>query len=109
MPPFAPVIDRLIPITARAVAPLNVLLEYLIPFIKVGGICICMKGQEIVDEIKNSEYAIELLGGEIETIDEFCLPNSEMKRNIIIIRKIKNTDRRYPRKAGMPSKEPILF
>ena len=96
-------------VISRAVANLTTLVEYMLPLTKVGGICICMKGQEIVDEIKNSEYAIELLGGEIETIDEFCLPNSDMKRNIIIIRKIKNTDRKYPRKAGMPSKEPILF
>lgn len=96
-------------VISRAVANLTTLVEYMLPLTKIGGMCICMKGQEIVDEIKNSEYAIELLGGEIETIDEFCLPNSEMKRNIIIIRKIKNTDRKYPRKAGMPSKEPILF
>ena len=96
-------------VISRAVANLTTLAEYMLPLTKIGGMCICMKGQEIVDEIKNSEYAIELLGGEIETIDEFCLPNSDMKRNIIIIRKIKNTDRRFPRKAGMPSKEPILF
>lgn len=96
-------------VISRAVANLTTLAEYMLPLTKIGGMCICMKGQEIVDEIKNSKYAIELLGGEIETIDEFCLPNSDMKRNIIIIRKIKNTDRRFPRKAGMPSKEPILF
>lgn len=95
-------------VISRAVANLTTLVEYMLPLAKVGGICICMKGQEIVDEIKNSEYAIELLGGEIENIDEFYLPNSDMKRNIIIIKKIKNTNKKYPRKAGMPSKDPIV-
>ena len=92
---------------SRAVANLATLVEYMLPLVKVGGKCICMKGQDIKKEIKDSEIAIEILGGEIETIDEFCLPGTEMKRNILVIRKIKKTNNKYPRKAGIPLKEPL--
>ena len=80
---------------------------YLIPFIKVGGKCICMKGNEIEEELQQAKYAINELGGKIEKVDKFILPNSDMERNIIIIKKIKETPNRYPRKAGMPSKIPL--
>lgn len=92
---------------SRAVANLTTLVEYLLPFVKVGGKCICMKGQDIETEVRKSEIAIELLGGKIEKINEFCLPGTDMKRNIIVIRKIKETNNKYPRKAGIPSKEPL--
>ena len=94
--------------TSRAVASLNVLLEYLLPLVKVGGICICMKGSNIKEEIENSNKALEILGGNIEKIEEITLPNTDIKRNIIIVRKIKNTPNKYPRKAGIPSKEPLI-
>ncbi len=93
--------------TSRAVASLNILLEYMLPFVKVGGYCICMKGSNISDEIKASKKALEVLGGVIEKIDEFQLPNSDITRNIILIKKIKNTPNKFPRKAGTPSKDPI--
>lgn len=92
---------------SRAVAPLSTLVEYLLPLLKINGICICMKGSNIEEEIINSRKAIEILGGKIEKIEEFTLPNSEIKRNIIIIRKVKETPSKYPRKPGTPSKEPI--
>ncbi len=94
-------------VTARAVANLTTLSEYLMPISKVGGKCICMKGNEIKDEIKDSKNAINILGGKIEKIDEFNLPDSDISRNIIIVEKIKNTPNKYPRKAGIPSKEPL--
>ena len=94
-------------VTARAVANLTTLSEYLIPICKVNGKCICMKGNDIEDEIANSKNAINLLGGKIENIDYFELPNSDISRNIIIIDKFKNTPSKYPRKAGLPSKEPL--
>lgn len=94
--------------TSRAVASLNILLEYLLPLVKVGGICICMKGSNIKEEIENSTKALEILGGKIEKIEEITLPDSDIVRNIIIIRKVKNTPNKYPRKAGIPSKEPII-
>jgi 16S rRNA (guanine527-N7)-methyltransferase len=92
---------------SRAVAPLNVLVEYLLPFAKVNGMCICMKGSNTNEEIENSKNAIKLLGGKIETIEEFTLPNSDIKRTIIIVRKVAKTPSKYPRKPGTPSKEPI--
>ena len=94
--------------TSRAVANLNVLVEYLLPLVKVGGKCICMKGPNIEEEINGSKKAIEVLGGKIEKVEEFNLPDTDMKRTIIIIRKIKNTPAKYPRKPGTPSKEPII-
>lgn len=92
--------------TSRAVAPLNILLEYLLPLVKVGGKAICMKGSNI-EEIENAKNALEILGGKIEKIEEITLPNSDIKRNIIIVKKVKNTPLKYPRKPGTPSKEPI--
>ena len=94
--------------TSRAVASLNVLLEYLLPFVKVGGKCICMKGSNIKEEINSSKKALEILGGKIEKIEEITLPNTDMKRNIIIVKKVKGTPSKYPRKAGIPSKNPIV-
>ena len=93
--------------TSRAVAPLNILVEYLMPLVKKGGRCICMKGKDIKEELEISKKAINVLGGELEKVDEFYLPQSYIKRNIIIIRKMKDTPSKYPRKAGTPSKEPI--
>lgn len=92
--------------TSRAVAPLNILLEYLLPLVKIGGKAICMKGSNI-EEIENAKNALEILGGKIEKIEEITLPNSDIKRNIIIVKKVKNTPSKYPRKPGTPSKEPI--
>lgn len=94
--------------TSRAVAPLNVLVEYLLPLVKIGGKCICMKGSNAKEEIENSKKAINLLGGEIEKIEEFYLPDTDMARTIIIINKNSKTPEKYPRKAGTPSKEPII-
>jgi len=94
--------------TSRAVASLNVLLEYLLPLVKVGGFCICMKGANIQEELQNSKKALEILGGKIEKIEEITLPDSDNIRNIIIVRKIKSTPNKYPRKAGIATKEPII-
>jgi len=92
---------------ARAVANLSTLSEYLLPFVKIDGKMICMKGSEVEEELNNSKYAIKELGGEISLQDEFCLPDTDIKRNIIVIKKIKYTPKLYPRKAGLPSKEPL--
>ena len=92
---------------ARAVAPLNILLEYLMPFVKNGGKCLCMKGSNNKEEIKNSTKAIKELGGEIVETEEFFIPDTDIKRRIIEIKKIKEIPGKYPRKAGTPAKEPI--
>ena len=93
--------------TSRAVANLATLSEYLLPLVKVGGKVISMKGSLIQEELENSKNAIKILGGQLEKVDEFDLPNSDISRNIVLIDKIKNTPNRYPRKAGEPSKKPL--
>ena len=93
---------------SRAVANMSTLLEYLLPFCKRGGTAICMKGANIEEEIKNCNAALNVLGGTIEKIDSFTLPNSEYSRNIVLIKKVKNTPNKYPRKQGKPAKEPLV-
>jgi 16S rRNA (guanine527-N7)-methyltransferase len=92
---------------ARAVASLPVLLEYCLPLVKLGGIFIAMKGSG-TDEIKSSSKALELLGGKIEQVRDFTLPDSDINRSIIIVRKFRQTPAKYPRKAGKPTKEPLI-
>lgn len=92
---------------ARAVAPMNILVEYLLPFARVNGICICMKGANIEEELEEAKKAINLLGGKIEKVESFGLSGSEDRRNIIIIRKISKTPKQYPRKAGTAKNYPI--
>ena len=94
--------------TARAVAQLPIILEYLIPLTKVKGNIICMKGNKIDEEIKKSKKAISVLGGNLEKIDNFYLPDTDIERNIIIVNKVEKTSSKYPRKAGIPSKNPII-
>ena len=93
-------------VTARAVAALPVLAEYCLPFVKVGGVFLAMKGHA-EDEIKSASKAIALLGGTIEKTDTFRLPGTDMDRTIVVVRKIRPTPARFPRKAGLPSKEPL--
>jgi len=95
-------------VTSRAVARLNILLEYMLPFTAINGKCICMKASNIEEELKEAEKAIKILGGKIEKIDKILLPKSNIERTIIIIKKIKETPKKYPRKAGTPTKEPIM-
>ncbi len=95
-------------VVSRAVARLNILLEYMLPFVKVGGKCICMKGPNISEELNEATNAIKILGGKIEKIEKVILPESDMERNIVIISKEKTTPSKYPRKSGVPSKQPIL-
>ena len=93
--------------TSRAVANLTTLSEYMLPLVKKCGKCICMKGSNVESELKESKKAIEVLGGTIQKVESFNLPFSDISRNIIIINKIKDTPLKYPRKPGIPSKEPI--
>lgn len=92
--------------TSRAVAPLNVLVEYLIPLVKVDGIVICMKGPKLNEELEEAKNAITKLGGKIEQIEEVKF-ESNITRNVLIIRKVRPTEKMFPRKAGQPSKKPI--
>ena len=92
---------------SRAVANLSTLSEYCLPFVKVGGQFISYKSEKISEEMEAAEKAISLLGGKIEKQVEFILPGSDIYRNLFVIEKIKETPKKFPRKAGMPTKEPI--
>lgn len=92
---------------SRAVANLSVLSEYCIPYVKMGGIFIAYKSGNMQEELKQSEIAVKVLGGSIENVEKFNLPQSEIERSLILIRKRKSTEKKYPRKAGVPVKNPI--
>lgn len=93
-------------VTSRAVANLTTLVEYMLPFVKVGGKIICMKGPNVEEELAESKKAISILGGKIEQIENINI-DSDYERNIIIIKKEKLTPKQYPRGQGKPLKEPI--
>ena len=90
---------------SRAVANMSSLVEYLLPFVKLNGMAICMKGPNFNDELQKSKNAIKILGGEIKLVHTVNIDN--MERNIIIIEKQKNTPEKYPRGQGKPLKNPI--
>ncbi|SCI29016.1 16S rRNA (guanine(527)-N(7))-methyltransferase RsmG [Romboutsia sp. 1001713B170207_170306_H8] len=93
--------------TARAVAGLPILMEFCVPFVKVGGYFVCLKGPNANLELEESKVAMEVLGVEfVEKID-IELPNEELKHNILVFKKVRNTPEKYPRKAGKPAKSPI--
>lgn len=92
--------------TTRAVSNLTTILEYMLPFVKVGGNAICMKGPNFEDELKDAQKAIEVLGGKLEKIETINV-DEELERNIIIIKKIQKTPNKFPRGQGKTLKEPI--
>ncbi len=92
---------------SRAVASLNVLLEYVLPFIKKDGLFIAFKGSNFNDEIQDSKNALRILGGKIIDLKEYNLPDSDISRSLIVIKKIKNTPMKYPRRPGTPNKKPL--
>lgn len=92
---------------SRAVAPLNILLEYLVPYTKVNSHVIAMKGSNADEEITNSKNALKELGCSIEEKNKFVLPEDAGERYIIVVKKEQNTKNKYPRKAGIPKKEPL--
>ena len=93
---------------SRAVANLTVLSEYMIPFVKLGGKSICMKGGNIKEELESSQKALGILGGNLIHVEEFNLLDTDIKRSLIIIEKCKITPIKYPRKPGTPVKEPLI-
>lgn len=93
--------------TSRAVANMSTLSEYLIPCLNEKGIAIAMKGPDVKEELEKSKKAVEILGGEIIKVEEFYLPCSDIKRNIVLIEKKRRTPNKFPRKPGTPAKEPI--
>lgn len=92
---------------SRAVANLSTLSEYCLPYVKVGGKFISYKSEKIIEEMKEAEYAIHLLGGKVEQRLSFSLPDSDLYRNLFVVRKDNHTPDKYPRKAGMANKKPL--
>lgn len=92
---------------SRAVANLSTLLEYSLPFVKIGGYFISYKAENIEEEIEKSKNVVILLGGDINEVVKFSLPDTDIKRALIIIKKEKPTNKKYPRRSGIPSKEPL--
>ena len=92
---------------SRAVANLSTLSEYCLPYVKTGGMFIPYKSGEIDDEVQQAKKAIHTLGGKLDEVIKFQLPGTEINRSFVKIHKIQNTAKRYPRKAGMPAKEPL--
>lgn len=92
---------------SRAVANLSTLSEYCLPYVKVGGYFIPYKSEKVRSEIEAAGKALSILGGSLEKKIEFTLPDTDYYRNLLLIKKNKPTPNKYPRKAGLPSKEPI--
>lgn len=92
---------------SRAVANLSTLSEYCVPYVKTNGFFVPYKSGEVEDEVAQAQKAIILLGAETKEVIKFQLPGTEIGRSFIIIEKVKNTAKKYPRKAGLPAKEPL--
>ena len=86
---------------------MSTLSEYCLPYVKVGGSFIAYKSEKAQEELKNAKGAIHLLGGKLVATEEFLLPDTDVSRTICIVEKKENTSKKYPRKAGVPSKQPL--
>lgn len=93
--------------TARAVAGLPILMEFCVPFIKVGGYFVCLKGPNADLELEESKKAMEVLGIEFVEKLDIKLPETDLNHNILVFKKVSETPSKYPRKAGKPAKSPI--
>ncbi len=93
---------------SRAVANLAVLSEYCLPFVKVGGEFISMKGPDVTDELNEAKKAVKILGGEIVEVKKSVIPETDITHSLVVIKKVKPTPSKYPRKAGKAKKEPIM-
>lgn len=95
-------------VIARSVARMPTLAEYLLPLCKVGGLCIAMKGETVYAELEDSKVAFQTLGGELENVTEIHLPNVEHTHYLACIRKTRKSPRKYPRRTGIPTKNPLI-
>lgn len=92
---------------SRAVAPLNVLCEYDLPFVKVGGAFIALKGPNVYEEIEQSQNAVAELGAEIDDVIQINLPDTELKHNIVVVKKVSAVPDKYPRRAKKIERSPL--
>ncbi|MDP4146748.1 MAG: 16S rRNA (guanine(527)-N(7))-methyltransferase RsmG [Bacillota bacterium] len=94
-------------VVSRAVANMTVLSEFCIPFVKVGGYFVALKGPSIEEELKEAKNAIGTLGGKLDEIIQVDIEDSDLKHNLVVIKKVKETQQQYPRKAGIITKKPL--
>ena len=95
-------------VTARAVARLHTLLEYMLPLTRLGGYCIALKGSHVEEEVTEAQTALRILGGKIEQIIKLELPEGAGTRALVVIKKIKDTPKRYPRSQNQARKDPLI-
>ncbi len=93
---------------SRAVANLSTLSEYCIPFVKKNGYFVSYKAATVNEEVETAKKSVKILGGEIKDICSFLLDDVDMERNLVKIQKVSKTPNKYPRKAGLPTKEPLV-
>ena len=93
---------------SRAVANLASLSEYCIPYVKVGGRFVSYKSGKIHEELLQAAKAIDVLGGKVDNTVYFNIPDTDMERSLVVVKKVRQTPKKYPRKAGTPTKEPIV-
>lgn len=94
-------------VVSRAVANLSSLSEYCIPYVRENGMFVSYKASNVEQELEEAKKAIHVLGGSLKTVREFQIPGTDIDRTFVVIQKVKKTPGKYPRKAGLPSKEPI--
>lgn len=94
-------------VVSRAVANLTVLSEFCLPYVKIGGYFVALKGPAIEEEMNDAKNALKILGGKVERIEEVTIEGSDLNHNLVVIKKIKETPKKYPRKAGMVTKNPL--
>ena len=94
-------------VVSRAVANLSTLSEYCLPYVKVNGSFLAYKSGKIDEEVSAAQKAVKLLGGSPARVVKFQLPDTDLDRSFVMVKKEKQTSQRFPRKAGMPGKEPL--
>ena len=92
---------------SRAVARLNILAELCLPYVRVGGAFLALKGPAVTEELKEAEKAVAALGGKVERIFEYAVPGEELHHNVVVIRKVSPTPKKYPRRFAMIKKSPL--
>ena len=92
---------------SRAVARLSMLCEFCLPYVKLGGSFLALKGPAAQEELEEAKKAISILGGKVEKLFEYAVPGTELRHNIVIIRKVSPTPKKYPRRFAMMKKSPL--
>jgi 16S rRNA (guanine527-N7)-methyltransferase len=92
---------------ARAFGALDIVWEFTLPFVKIGGIAIAYKGPKVDEELEIGELTATLVGGKVEAVHRFTLPTSDLRRALVVARKFESTQRRFPRRPGIPEKRPL--